>query len=74
MTTLQAESRDFFNFPKRLTPTEWVPDTFPGVKRPGRDTDHLPAASGEVNNEYIWRPTYKLPACRHVVKGNNFCW
>ena len=48
---IPAETKRFFNSPKRLPLNEWVPDSFPGVKRPGRDTEHLPSASGEVNNE-----------------------
>jgi hypothetical protein len=46
-----AESKRFFNSPKRVPLTEGVPDSFPGIKRLGRDTDHLPPASGKVNNE-----------------------
>jgi hypothetical protein len=48
---IPAESKGFFNSPKRLPLTEWVQDSFPGVKRPGRDTDYLPPTIGEVNND-----------------------
>jgi hypothetical protein len=31
--------------------------SFPGVKRPGREADHLPPTSAEVNNTWIYTST-----------------
>jgi hypothetical protein len=42
-------------------------DSFPGLKRPGRDVDHLPPSSAEINNE--WIHTFALLVCLHGV-----CW
>ena len=42
---------------------------FPGVKRPGRETDHLPTSSSEVKNE--WSYTSTPPICLHGVDRHN---
>jgi hypothetical protein len=33
---------------------------FPGVKRPGRDADHPPPSSAEIENEYSYTSTPPL--------------
>jgi hypothetical protein len=34
-------------------PIQWVPGgSFPGIKRPGRETDHTPPSSTEVQNAW----------------------
>jgi hypothetical protein len=39
-------------------PIQWVPGALsPGVKRPGREDDHSPPASAEVNKMWIYTPT-----------------
>jgi hypothetical protein len=45
-------------------PVQWVPGVFPKAKaRPGRDADHLPPSSAEVENEqelYLLSPQAPL--------------
>jgi hypothetical protein len=43
---------------------------FPGLKRRGRDIEHLPPSIAEVNNE--WSHTSALLVCLHVVYRENF--
>jgi hypothetical protein len=39
-------------------PIQWVPGTLsPGVKRPGREADHLPPTSAEVKNTWMYTST-----------------
>jgi hypothetical protein len=39
-------------------PVQWVPGTLsPGIKRPGREADHLPPASAEIKNMWIYTST-----------------
>ena len=52
-------------------PTQWVPGAIsPGVKRPGRDVNHLPPSTAEVKNE--WSYTSAPPICLHGVDEHNF--
>jgi hypothetical protein len=47
-------------------PIQWVPGAFPlVVKRPGREADHSPPSSDEVNN--AWRYTSDSPIRLHGV-------
>jgi hypothetical protein len=47
----------FWN-PTTQPPIQWVSEALsPGVKRPGRGTDHSPPTSFEVNNTWIYSPT-----------------
>jgi hypothetical protein len=39
-------------------------DFSPGVKRPGRETDHSPPASAEVKNMWIYTSIPPTPSCR----------
>jgi hypothetical protein len=32
-------------------PVQWLPGSFPGIKRPERGVDHPPPSSAEVRNE-----------------------
>jgi hypothetical protein len=51
--------------PPTQLPIQWVPaESFPGVKRPGREADHSPPSSTEVNNacRYISTPPYVFMA------------
>jgi hypothetical protein len=43
---------------------------FPEVKRTGRESNHLPASSAEVKNE--WSYTSSPPICLHGVHRENF--
>jgi hypothetical protein len=41
--------------------TQWTPKgSFPGVKRPGRESDHSPTSSAEVKNEWICTSTHPI--------------
>ena len=47
-------------------PVQRVPDLFPGVKRPGRDTDHPPPSSPEIKERvelYFCPPFLAFVAC-----------
>jgi hypothetical protein len=45
-------------------PIQWVPGVLSlGVKRPGRETDHLPPSSAEIKN--VWSFTSTPPICLH---------
>jgi hypothetical protein len=55
-----------FQLPSRLAlgptqpPVQWVPDLFPGVKRPGRAVDHPSISSAEVKERvepYLYSPS-----------------
>jgi hypothetical protein len=47
-------------------PIQWVPLAVSlGVKRPGREADHLPPSSGEVKN--AWNYTYTPPIRLHGI-------
>jgi hypothetical protein len=47
-------------------PIQWVPGALSlGVKRPGREADHLPPSSAEVKN--AWSYTSIPPMCLHGV-------
>jgi hypothetical protein len=49
-------------------------DSFPGVKRPGREADHSPPSSAEVKNawSYISTPQYAFMAWCLVKHMDNF--
>jgi hypothetical protein len=56
-------------------PNQWVPGNItPGVKRPGREADHLTSSSAEVKN--AWNCTSAPLICLHgarlVEHGDNF--
>ena len=60
--------RDFPNPPRPsvgLTqpPLQWVPDVFPGLKRPGRGVDHPPPSSAEVKERVELYPYSPFMAC-----------
>jgi len=44
--------------------------SLPGVKRPGRDADHLPPYSAKIKNE--WLCTSSPHLCVHDVERNDF--
>jgi hypothetical protein len=47
-----------FLFPTLSRPIQWVTgDLSPGLKRPGREADHLPPASAEVKKTWIYTST-----------------
>jgi hypothetical protein len=47
-----------FASPRRQPPVQWVPGALsPRIKRPGREADHLPPASTEVNKIWIYTST-----------------
>jgi hypothetical protein len=51
-----TSSRPALGFTK--PPIQWVPGPLsPGVKRPGREVDHLPPTSAEVKKMWIYTPT-----------------
>jgi hypothetical protein len=56
-------------------PIQWVPAAFSlGVKRPGREVDHLPPSSAEVKNasSYTSTPQYVFMAWCLVKHRDNF--
>jgi hypothetical protein len=56
-------------------PIQWVPGAFSlGVKRPGREIDHLPPSNDEVKNAWIYTstPQYAFMAWCWVKHSDNF--
>jgi hypothetical protein len=51
-------------------PALYSMDSFPGVKRPGRQVYHSPPASTEVKDE--WSCTSAVPVCLHGVDRYSF--
>jgi hypothetical protein len=52
-------------------PIQWVPGTLsPGVKRPGRGTDHSPPTSAQVKKKWVYTSTIHTPSWRsaYLVK------
>jgi hypothetical protein len=52
-------------------PIQWVPGTpLAGVKRAGREADHPPPTSAEVNKTWVYTstPPYVFVACAKLVK------
>jgi hypothetical protein len=49
--------------PVRLLGPNGYRCSFPGVKRPGREVNHLPPSSAEVKN--VWSHTSTPPICLH---------
>jgi hypothetical protein len=71
----------FFLFSKTSIPAvessqrhiQWLPGFFPGVKRQGREVQHSPASSTDVENE--WSYTSPSPVCFHGVNRDiNFAF
>jgi hypothetical protein len=53
-------------------PVQWIPGALSwGVKRPGREADHLPLSTAEVKN--AWSYTSAPPICFHgvMLRENN---
>ena len=51
-------------------PIQWVPSLSQGVKRPGRDVDHPPGSSAEVEGKvelYLYSPSGHFVACSRVT-------
>jgi hypothetical protein len=48
--------------------------SFPGIKRPGREADHSPQSSAEVNNTWSYTSThqYVFMAWLFVKQRDNF--
>jgi hypothetical protein len=58
-------------------PIQWVPGVLsPGIKRPGREADHSPASSVEVNAwSYTSTPQYIFMACCWIKHYDAvLCW
>jgi hypothetical protein len=52
----------------RLVPIQWVPGALSlGVKRPGREADHSPPPSAEVNNACSFTSTSPVRLNRVVL-------
>jgi hypothetical protein len=52
-----------------VSPIEWVPMLFPGVRRPGNEANRSPLLSAEVNKD--WSYTAAPPACVHGADRGN---
>ena len=69
-----ARACGMYTFRPALGPTQpsiqWVSGFFPGVKRPGREVNHSPPSSVEVNNE--WSSTSTTPVCLHGIGREHF--
>ena len=73
-----TQRHEIFSSPKltrqALGPTEFLSQgyggSFPGLKRPGREVDHIPPHSSEGKNE--WSYTSTSTVILHGVEGDKF--